>query len=158
MKADLNCWKFNIAFFPDWQQFNFHFRRNTVMRQKCYLVLATDWCVLSRISYDYLTLVAMWDRFFRQQAYIGITWSCMHWYVRKKYPSLAITDCHHSASLVMPISDPRDGIFYPTLTLMMNSYNLLHQTKAQTFYTDTGELLMAKQYNLGKFGRWTARI
>ena len=29
---------------------------------------------------------------------------------------LAITVCHHSASLVMPIGDPRDEFFYPTLT------------------------------------------
>ena len=29
----------------------------------------------------------------------------------KKNPSLEITDCHHSASLVMPIGDPRDGFF-----------------------------------------------
>ena len=27
----------------------------------------------------------MWDRFFRQRAYIGITRSRMRWYVRKKY-------------------------------------------------------------------------
>ena len=33
-----------------------------------------------------------------------------------------ITDCHHSASLVMPIGDPRDSKFYPTLTLMIDSY------------------------------------
>ena len=33
LKADLNRWKFNINFFPDWQQFNFRFRKNTVMRQ-----------------------------------------------------------------------------------------------------------------------------
>ena len=39
-----------------------------------------------------------------------------------KNPSLTITLCHHSASLVMPISDPQDGFFYPNLTLMMNSY------------------------------------
>ena len=26
--------------------------------------------------------------------------------------SLAITDCHHSASLLMPMGDPRDGFFY----------------------------------------------
>ena len=87
----------------------------------------------------------MWDRFFRQRAYIGITrsrmrWyvsrfsrqrayigitrSCMRWYVRKKNPSLAITDYHHSASLVMPIGDPRGGFFYPTLILMKDTYNL----------------------------------
>ena len=41
LKADLNRWKFNIELFPDWQQFNFRFRRNTVMRQKCYPTLAT---------------------------------------------------------------------------------------------------------------------
>ena len=27
-----------------------------------------------------------------------------------------------STSLVMPIGDPRDGFFYPTLTLVMGSY------------------------------------
>ena len=32
---------------------------------------------------------------------------------------LAITVCHHSASLVMPICDPRDKFFYPTLTLVI---------------------------------------
>ena len=30
--------------------------------------------------------------------------------------------CHHSASLVMSNGDPRDGLFYPTLTLMIDSY------------------------------------
>ena len=43
----------------------------------------------------------------------------------KKNPSLEITICHHSAYLVMPNGDPRDGFFYPTLTLMIYSYNLL---------------------------------
>ena len=38
--------------------------------------------------------------------------------------SLAITNCHHSASLVMPIGDPRDRFFYPTLILMIDSYIL----------------------------------
>ena len=56
------------------------------MRQKCYLTLATAVaCGLSRISYAYLTWVAIWDRFFRQRAYTGITRSRMRWYVRKKY-------------------------------------------------------------------------
>ena len=39
--------------------------------------------------------------------------------------SLAITVCHHSASLVMPNGDPRDRFFYPTLTLMIDSYSLI---------------------------------
>ena len=30
--------------------------------------------------------------------------------------------CHHLASLLMPIGDPQDVFFYPTLTLMMDSY------------------------------------
>ena len=42
-----------------------------------------------------------------------------------KNPSLVITDCHHSASPLMPIGDPRDGFFYPTLTLTMDTYILL---------------------------------
>ena len=31
--------------------------------------------------------------------------------------------CHHSASPVMPISDPRDWFFYPTITLTMDPYS-----------------------------------
>ena len=31
----------------------------------------------------------MWDRIFRHQAYIGITRSCMRWYVRKKFLTCA---------------------------------------------------------------------
>ena len=37
-------------------------------------------------------------------------------------PSLAINDCHHSKSLMMTIGDPPDGFFFPTPTLMMDSY------------------------------------
>ena len=51
--------------------------------------------------------------------------SLIHMKMGYKNPSLVITVCRHSASLVMPISDPLDGFFYPTLTLMMDSYNLL---------------------------------
>ena len=40
-----------------------------------------------------------------------------------KNPSLMITDCHNSASLVMPIGDPPDGFFHPTLILMIDTYN-----------------------------------
>ena len=52
------------------------------MRQKSYLTLATGRVWL--ISYQ-LRLSHMWDRFFRQRAYKGITRSCMRWYVRKNY-------------------------------------------------------------------------
>ena len=48
-----------------------------------YLALVPTSCGLSRIGYAYLTWVAMRDRFFRQRDYIGITQSCMHWYVKK---------------------------------------------------------------------------
>ena len=37
-------------------------------------------------------------------------------------PSLGITVRHHSASLVMPSSYPRDGIFIPHLTIIKDSY------------------------------------
>ena len=36
-----------------------------------------------------------------------------------KNPSLVITVCHHSTSLVMPNGYPRGGVFDPTLTLMI---------------------------------------
>ena len=42
--------------------------------------------------------------------------------VGKKNLSLGITVCHRSASLVMPNGDPWDSLFYPTLTLMIDSY------------------------------------
>ena len=41
-------------------------------------------------------------------------------------PSLGITVRHHSASLVMPISDPRDRSFYPHHTPMKDTYSLPH--------------------------------
>ena len=34
---------------------------------------------------------------------------------------------HHSASLVIPISDPQDDSFYPILTFMINSYYIITQ-------------------------------
>ena len=37
--------------------------------------------------------------------------------------SLAITICHHLASLVMSKGDTWDAFFYPTLTLMIDSYS-----------------------------------
>ena len=49
--------------------------------------------------------------------------SIFHRRVGQKNPSLSITVCHHSAYLAMPIGDPWDGFFYPTLTLMIYSYN-----------------------------------
>ena len=36
-----------------------------------------------------------------------------------------ITICHHLAGLVMPIDDPLDAFFYPTVTHKMDSYNLI---------------------------------
>ena len=39
--------------------------------------------------------------------------------------SLGITVRHHSASLVMPISDPRDRFFYPHHTPMKDTYFLI---------------------------------
>ena len=51
-----------------------------------YLTLATDCVCLSRnYVYAYLTRMAMWDRLSQQRAYIGITRSCMRWYVRNNF-------------------------------------------------------------------------
>ena len=44
--------------------------------------------------------------------------------VDRKNLSLEITVRHHSASLVMPISDPRNRFFYPHHTHMKDTYNL----------------------------------
>ena len=57
---------------------------------------------------------------------------------------LRITICHYSASLVMTIGGPRGRFFYPTLTLMIDSYNIsgvdtkLHEryTKVQNMQID----------------------
>ena len=43
----------------------------------------------------------------------------------QKNLTLVITVCHHSASLVIPIGNPRYGFFYPTPSIMMNSYCIL---------------------------------
>ena len=61
---------------------------------------------------------------YRISAFSGNSWHIM---ASKKIhysceEPLAITVCHHAASLVMPIGDPRDGFVYPTFTLMMDSY------------------------------------
>ena len=40
----------------------------------------------------------------------------------KKNLSLSITNCHHWASLVMPISDPWDVFFHP---ILIDSYNAM---------------------------------
>ena len=44
-------------------------------------------------------------------------------------PFLEITVWHHSTSLVMPASNPRNGIFYRLLTPMKDSYILTHQRR-----------------------------
>ena len=52
------------------------------------------------------------------------------WYLAvSKIHSLAIPVCLHLASLVMPIGDPPDDFFYPTLTLMMDSYKLISESR-----------------------------
>ena len=42
-------------------------------------------------------------------------------------PSLVITICHRLASLMMLNGDHWDGFFYPTLTLVIDSYILLQK-------------------------------
>ena len=52
-----------------------------------------------------------------------------------KNPFHAITDCHHSTSLVMPIDEPPNRFFCPTLTLMMDSYRHKGYRFAQCWQT-----------------------
>ena len=47
---------------------------------------------------------------------------------KQKNPSLAVTVWHHSASLVMPDSDARNGFFYIPLTPMIDSYATLNES------------------------------
>ena len=70
--------------------------------------------ISNRSRVDYLVLVtwvAMWDRFFRQRAYIGITRSRMRWYVRKFYTNLWETAAHyvitHSRDVIMLYIPPQ---------------------------------------------------
>ena len=51
-------------------------------------------------------------------------------------PFLGITICHHSASLVMPNGDPQDGFYYPTLALIIDSYNLGTERKLDSTTSD----------------------
>ena len=52
--------------------------------------------------------------------------SIIHVRMEQKNPSVAITVCHHSASLAIPNHDPQEGFFYPTLILMIDSYIILY--------------------------------
>ena len=70
---------------------------------------------------------------------------------RIENPSLRITVCHHFASLAMPNSDPQDGIFYPTLTLMIDSYSI-HIDRAN------GEVFSVKLKEMDSNGRFTTLI
>ena len=55
--------------------------------------------------------------------------------MNRKNPSLGITVWHHSASLVMPISDPRDRFFYPYHTPMKDTYNVCSWLRQLTLDT-----------------------
>ena len=51
----------------------------------------------------------------------------------QKNLSFGITNCHHSASLVMPIGDPMDIFFFSTLTLMIDSYIITQYRESPLF-------------------------
>ena len=54
-----------------------------------------------------------------------------------------------SASLVMPISDPRDGFFYPTLTLMTDSYSLSKPRDANQW--SSGRIFLSHPHTHDRF-------
>ena len=70
-----------------------------------------------------------------------------------KNPSLMITACHHSASLVMPNSDPKDGFLYLTLILMMDSYTL----DTEGFHEVSSKSCQSLQKICTRFTGWTDR-
>ena len=53
-----------------------------------------------------------------------------------------ITICPLFASLVVPNRDPKDGYFYPTQTLMIDSYNI--HAPIITFLLVRGEIALVK--------------
>ena len=66
---------------------------------------------------------------------------------REKSPALAITVWHHSASLLMPDSDPPGGFFYLPLTPMTDPYFLDYNLKYFHIYTHKlFTFLLRKQY------------
>ena len=69
---------------------------------------------------------------------------CMVW-IEKSVTRVTVR--HHSASLVMPNSDPRDRFFYPHHTPMKDIYNLQHQYPKVPSYV--------KEYSFNKFSIFT---
>ena len=52
-----------------------------------------------------------------------------------KNPPLVITVYHYLARFVLPIGDPRDGFFFPTLKLIMDSYSHTAVSVVRDFYS-----------------------
>ena len=74
-----------------------------------------------------------------------------------KIPSLGITVRHHSASLLMPNSYPRDGIFNQHLTIIKDSYSFVHRLLTDNFSTGTIRVIDCRYYS-GFYGRqWYQR-
>ena len=69
--------------------------------------------------------------------------SIIWWRWDKKNQSLGISI--HSASLVMPNSDPQEGFFYPTLSLMIDSYTPLRQCHFHDLFQEN-DLAQADKY------------
>ena len=87
VEGRLKLLKFQHWNFSWLSTFRLSFSKEYSRAPKCCIWVISDKqpaaCGLSHISCAYLTWVAMWDRFFQHRANIGITGSCMLWYVRK---------------------------------------------------------------------------
>ena len=89
---------------------------------------------IAKICHSRSLFVITWHASWCQSAILGIDFfipTSHSWYILiflwgwdSKNLSLGITACHHLANLVVPNGEPRDRFFYPTLTLMMDSYCL----------------------------------
>ena len=92
-----------------------------VKQRHCYVKMTSACGILSQRIYrlleDYYKLIKKTNGEQEKESIICVR-------VGLKNMTLGITVCHHSAGLMMPNNDPRDRFFYPSLTLMMDSYNL----------------------------------
>ena len=64
----------------------------------------------------------------------------------KKNPSLEITVCHHSASLLMSNCDPQDGFFYPTLQFLLYTRNQISKSNIITILLEQFKSTLARLF------------
>ena len=77
---------------------------------------------------------------------------------RKNNLSLGITVRHHSASLVMPNSDPRERFFYPQHTPMKDTYTIIHVVFVQIVLMIVQNVLSLNNPQFITYQRWYLKV